>query len=111
MLGYRRHPFTLATSSDGDGEGVTLAAAGELDLATASELRAALDKLRLAGRDVVLDLSSLSYMDSSGIAVLVGALRQAGHDGRTLKVRERLTDQVARILEVTGLRDVLPWAG
>jgi anti-sigma B factor antagonist len=108
VLGHRRHPFALATS--GDGDGVTLSVTGELDLATAPELRTALDELRAARTDVVLDLSSLSYVDSSGLAILVGAVRHAPSNGWGLTVREQLTDDVTQILEVTGLRDALPWA-
>ena len=74
-------------------------AAGEIDLATAPELRAALE--RVAGR-VVLHLDEVTYLDSSGIAVLVAQHHRLTADDGELVLR-RPTATVRRTLELTGL--------
>ena len=52
-----------------------LRVAGELDLLTAPELN---DALHAAGEDVVLDLRDLTFVDSTGLAVLVAHRRARG---------------------------------
>jgi anti-anti-sigma factor len=74
--------------------------AGELDLATAQQFRQVLGEAQQAARMVVLDLRELSFIDSSGIHVILDAAhhaRQAG--GRMLSVRGPA--QVERILTLT----------
>ena len=73
---------------------------GELDLATAPQLREA-----LAGIDapdgVVLELDELAFIDSSGCHALTSYLRGAPDDGRLVFVDP--SPAVARTLELTGL--------
>ena len=83
-------------------EGLTAVnAAGEIDLATAPELRAALE--RVTGR-VVVHLDEVTYLDSSGIAVLVAQQHRLAADGGEL-VLQRPSTFVRRTLELTGLGD------
>ena len=51
---------------------------GEVDLSRAPELRRMLLDCVARGRDVIVDLSRVSYIDSAGIASLVEALQLAG---------------------------------
>jgi anti-sigma B factor antagonist len=62
---------------------VWLAMAGELDVFTAPQLRSALNEAA-PKRDetLVLDLRGLSFIDSSGLAVILGAHERALRDGR-----------------------------
>src|SRR5688572_14514578 len=53
---------------------------GELDLATVETLRAALDAIESAGR-LVLDLRGLSFIDSTGLRLLVALHERAQRDG------------------------------
>ena len=77
-------------------------AAGEIDLATAPELRGALE--RTTGR-VVVHLDEVTYLDSSGIAVpVVQQHRLASDDGEL--VLQRPSPLVRKTLELTGLG---PW--
>ena len=81
---------------------------GELDLATAPALEgpvlAALDE----GREVVIDLRELAFMDSSGVRVLIAAHGHAGDAGeRLVLVRPRGGGTVARILEIAGVGQAL----
>jgi len=94
------------TSTPLDGA-TEVAAAGEVDLATAGELvdavRAALD----AG-DVVLDLQGVTFMDSSGVRALEALLRAADEVDGSLAIRAQLAPNVRQVLTLTGLLDVLP---
>jgi anti-anti-sigma factor len=78
--------------------------AGEVDLGTAPQLAEVLAQFTTGS--VVLDLAGVSFLDSSGLNALVAAHR---HIERR---HERLTIQgagpaVRRVLELTGLDDVL----
>ena len=81
--------------------------AGELDVASASELHRTLRAELAAGMDqVVLDLSAVAFMDSSALRALLSVLND-GDAGRRLVVR-RPSPPVERLLAVTGLGDVVP---
>jgi anti-sigma B factor antagonist len=85
----------------------TVAAAGEIDLATADAFAAGLRE-HLAGGPVLLDLRELSFMDSSGVRVLDALLRDVDREGWSLAVRPELQDSVRLVLEMTGMLNVLP---
>lgn len=81
---------------------------GELDHHTAPELRTALDRA-IDGdgvRDIVLNLSALSFMDSSGIGVLLGRHKKVQSVGGRLVVCG-LGPTVRRIFELAGLLKIL----
>lgn len=96
-------PFS-ATLVSLDGTAV-VALVGELDLGTAPHLVQVLEPLLEAGPEqLILDCSGLSFMDSSGIAVLVTAQHRLGERGRRLTVHSA-TPNVLRVFEVTGMLD------
>jgi anti-anti-sigma factor len=80
---------------------------GELDLASVVALE---ERLSAAERDsparIVLDLSGLTFIDSSGLRVLLLADGRARESGREL-VLTQSTDAVQRVFEMTGARDLL----
>jgi len=77
---------------------------GEIDVATAPQLRAALAALVDGGaRRISLDLTAVGFVDSSGLGVLVGALRKLEEaNGGRLRV-ENVQDGVRKVFEITGL--------
>jgi anti-anti-sigma factor len=82
---------------------VILTVSGEIDLATAPSLAAALDEIEAAsGRSVHLDLAEVTFLDSSGISVLVNCRRRLEDAGGGL-VLHRATPTVRRVLEISGL--------
>lgn len=91
-----------------DDRGVVLELAGELDLESAPELDRRLRQLAAAnsGRPnsgrLLIDLSGLEFMDSSGLAVMVRAQRDASENGHRLALRPGPT-QVQRLFELTGM--------
>ena len=83
--------------------------AGELDLAGAPALERELERL-LSGelQTVILDLEALEFIDSLGLQCLLRAARSSRANGDRLRVLRPTTGQVARVLELTGVGDVLP---
>jgi anti-anti-sigma factor len=81
---------------------------GELDFDVSDQLRAALDAAQEdAPRHVLLGLAGCSFIDSSGLAVLVAAGRALAEHDRQLLLYG-LHGQVRRLLEVTGLTEHEP---
>ncbi len=84
-------------------EGVSvLTVAGELDLSSAPSLKWALTDLLSGGSDsVVLDLTLVTFLDSTALGVLVGVQRRLA-DGRRLAI-VCANPKVLEIVELTGL--------
>ena len=81
---------------------------GVLDLYTASRLREAMLEL-LVGRndpfEIILDVSAVDFIDSSGLGVLVAVLKRLRHIGGDLVVRAP-SPSLRRLLAVTRLDTV-----
>lgn len=96
--------FEIAEESDKDTPILTVR--GEIDVSTAPELRDKLVQVNQQGHStVVVDLSAVTFLDSTALGVLVSGLkrfRSAGGDLR-LVVTGR---SVSKVLEITGLVDV-----
>ena len=77
---------------------------GELDHHNAAPLREAVDKEMLSGGavDMVIDLSRLELMDSSGIGVIMGRLRLVQSLGGRLCV-SGASRSIRKIIELSGL--------
>jgi anti-sigma B factor antagonist len=81
---------------------------GTCDLATAPELKAALQPLLPPEvTDVVIDTSELTFIDSTGLGVILGAMRRLREGAGSLRIAGA-TGTVRRILEVTDLDKVIP---
>lgn len=77
--------------------------AGEVDVSNASKLRDAIDELIAEGvPSVDVDLSQVSYIDSTGIGVLVGAVHRA-HDAGLSLAASNPQRNVARVLDMLGV--------
>jgi anti-sigma B factor antagonist len=76
---------------------------GSLDLATAPTVRAALtDAAEKSSRDLIVDLTQLEFLDSTGLGVLIGAHRRAAE--RNGSFRLIISDgPISRLLNITGL--------
>jgi anti-anti-sigma factor len=99
--------FDLDERADGDRAVVVLR--GELDLATVDEVRARLDALRAANRPVLLDLDELSFMDSTGIRLVLESVRHSEREGWPFAVT-RGSSAVQRIFTAARIDDRLPYA-
>jgi len=86
----------------------TLALTGEVDVYTSPRLKQELIDLIEAGCvDIVVDLDALSFIDSSGLGVLVSGLRRAKEHGGTLRL-VCTNDSILKIFRITGLDKVFP---
>jgi anti-sigma B factor antagonist len=84
-----------------DGNGVTIS--GEMDMSNAGILTDFLTaEIESTGGDLYLNLAGLDFIDSTGLAALLGARRQLAVGGRSL-ILSSPSPAVARVLEVTGL--------
>jgi anti-sigma B factor antagonist len=85
--------------------------AGELDTTTAPDLRDRLQQLYDEGeRKVVIDFEDIAFIDSTGLGVLVGALKRYRKGDGDL-VLSSLGNGARRVFEVTGLIDVFTVVG
>jgi anti-sigma B factor antagonist/stage II sporulation protein AA (anti-sigma F factor antagonist) len=106
MSGVGPPDFSIS-SAERDGR-LVVTLRGELDLATAGDVEEAVLGPVRDGRHVVLDLRELEFMDSSGVRVIVAAHGAAQDgDGRLTIVRAAPGGAVQRVLEISGLEDVL----
>jgi len=84
--------------------GTTVVVRGEIDMATAPQLRDLLNRLVHDGGDsIVLECEHLDFLDSSGIGVLVATTKRLV-DGRTITI-EAPQPHVRKVLELTGVAD------
>ena len=92
-----------------DGGGARLRLAGALDLATVPVLESELRTLREAGvRRLILDLSALSFLDSTGLRLIIERDDDARRDGFSLSLVPG-PPAVQRVFELTGTAARLPF--
>ena len=99
-------PGQLVIDSRREGDSLVLALRGELDLTSAPVFDRELEQVALSnpGR-LVIDLSGLSFMDSTGLRALLQAREQASANQQELALR-RGPRQVQRVLELTKTDEV-----
>src|SRR3954468_19131319 len=83
--------------------GAVVIARGEIDMATSPELRGALRSPEAQAPVVVLDLRAVTFMDSSGLGVIVGQNKRAREQGFRFAVAVGGASEVERILQLSGL--------
>jgi anti-sigma B factor antagonist len=91
-----------------NGQGVMLRVGGEVDLATSPQLHAKLVDLVEVGEagSVVVDLTPVAFMDSTGLGVLLAAHKRARANGRRVLL-VCPGGPVLRVLRLTGMDKVL----
>jgi len=84
---------------------------GEIDVASVVHQRAMLYKAidERPGAVVDVDLREVSFIDSTGLGILVGALRRARGNGGDLRLTRPPAD-LWKVFTVTGLDRVLPFS-
>jgi anti-anti-sigma factor len=80
-------------------DGQTLHVAGEIDMSCSEALRKQLDEALMAGA-LILDMTGVEFIDSSGIREVLRASAQLNGAG---PIRITVSPQVARVFEITGL--------
>lgn len=79
---------------------------GELDMATAGDLRDELLRLAADGAKLVtVDMSDLSFIDSTGLSVLISALKRLRQQGGDMTLKSP-GPSARKVLEITGLTEI-----
>lgn len=96
----------LSVTSAARGDLTVVVVAGEVDVYTASVLREKLsDVIDADHADVVVDLTGVGFLDSTGLGVLVGALKKVrGFGGRLQLVIDQ--EKVLKVFRITALTQV-----
>jgi anti-sigma B factor antagonist len=104
-LGPEQQPaFTVDTvASDG---GIVLRAGGELDMATVDRLRAHIDDAIKDAESIELDMTGVTFIDSTGLRALIMGREAAAAAGREFGVVP--SDAVRKLVELAGLTEFIP---
>ena len=101
-------PPAFSRPVEPDRDRVVVRPSGELDLTTTGVVDRELRELAGAGFDrLMVDLRGLTFMDSSGLALLLQWARTAREDGIVLELYPGAPD-VMRVIDLAGVRDALP---
>jgi len=88
-------------------EWVRLRLVGELDVGSTDAVAERLRELGAASQRVRIDLSTVTFIDSSGVRLLVHALRDSRRDGWELEVDQQLPPQVRRVFNLANLERLI----
>ena len=89
---------------------VVLRPVGELDLATAPEVRERVDELRSSGvKHVIVDLGEVTFCDSTGLRILAELDAESRANGFVMELIPA-TGAVQRLFELTGMTGVFRYA-
>ncbi|WNF36932.1 STAS domain-containing protein [Bacillaceae bacterium IKA-2] len=80
---------------------------GEIDVYTSVKLKEILIPLTdIAENEVIVDLAQVSYIDSTGLGIFIGALKSTHKNNSSLKLIG-LVERVRRLFRITGLDEVI----
>jgi anti-sigma B factor antagonist len=98
--------FSITETVREDGATIVVAT-GDLDLATSPQLALVLTALARQERATVVDLSAVTFLDSSGLAVLLRANTEAARGRWSLKIAPELSEAVALVFRLTSATEIL----
>ena len=98
--------LSIDVTTTGGGTVQLFALGGRLDIATSPSLRATLmEAAERKNHEIVVDLTHLEFLDSTGLGALIGAHKRAAeNDGSVRLVVQE--GQILRLLRISGLLDV-----
>ena len=96
-------PITLDARPRDDHGTVILHGKGDIDAAVAPTLRPRVPALIAGARAVVVDLSAVTFFDSSGVRLLDDIARECGHHNTPLRVVAPPCTPTRRVLEIVGM--------
>jgi anti-anti-sigma factor len=99
--------FAVHTRPHGE-DGVIVAPAGELDISTAPQVRAALAGLEPRPPTLIIDFRELTFLDTSGLQLVLEERQRAAEQNRRLFL-VRGTPELQRLFELAGLDGILPF--
>lgn len=106
MQAERGVEMELSLTSRAEGEFEIIEVGGEIDVYTAPKLREAIVAAVDAGHtNLIIDVQKVEFLDSTGLGVLVGALKRVRADGGSLDI-VCTQERILKIFEITGLDKV-----
>lgn len=99
---FQVHDGLLTVQQTSEGDRLRIALQGEMDLANADTAAAVVREALGSGNSVVIDLAKLEFLDSTGVALLVEAMREGGERLSFLPSEHAA---VSRLLGLTGLEE------
>jgi anti-sigma B factor antagonist len=98
---------TFAVSMRTGADNVVIDLDGEFDMSEVEAFRICFDGVvASSGGDVVIDLTDVTFIDSTAIQALLNARRCLAEQGRDVRL-QHFTSPVARVLDLAGLASVL----
>lgn len=102
-------PSLFEIENEWDGECVRVVTTGELDLATSPQLEQEMRAVLARGaRRVVIDMAKLTFVDSSGLRVLIGLYERSKEDGWELALTSP-SEQARAVFRISGAEEHLPF--
>ena len=108
-LGFKQHQGVISVVPETD-EIVAVCLEGEFDMANARTVGEEIDRTLKRGKDVIVDLSEATFIDSSLIDVLMRAATATRRREQAIVLQHRTAAIVERVLEITRIEQVLPRA-
>jgi anti-sigma B factor antagonist len=99
--------LTVRVISTGD-RAARVLVVGELDLASSEKLDRALTQALTDADEVVLDLSEVSFIDSTGLSTILSGVSTSQLNGGKLTISSSLPPQARKLFELVGMQDALP---
>lgn len=97
--------FELSNESN-EGQSVRIAIKGEIDIYSAPDFKESLyQSINEVQQDIILECRDLSYIDSMGLGILVGALKRVREKGHNIIIRNPRST-VRKLFRITGLDKV-----
>jgi anti-sigma B factor antagonist len=105
-LDQGRSAMELALTARTEGDFEVIEVGGEIDVYTAPRLRESIVTAVDAGHTrLIIDVRKVDFLDSTGLGVLVGALKRVRADGGSLDI-VCTQERILKIFEITGLDKV-----
>ncbi|WP_058301387.1 STAS domain-containing protein [Gorillibacterium timonense] len=105
-MNRKKFDMTVKESSDN----YTIYVSGELDLAVSAEFRSEIEPLLTSDKEVVLDMADLTYIDSTGMGIIIFFLKARKEDGKALSV-QNVPQKIKKLFDLTGITRFLPVHG
>jgi anti-anti-sigma factor len=84
---------------------------GELDMAVTSMLDREMRRAEAGdASQIVLELDELEFVDAAGVRLLLELKARSASSGHKLRMTPAVSEHVQRVFQVTGARDLLPFA-
>lgn len=101
----------MTMCSEREGDVHTISLAGELDLASAEKVQVELERVEAGDAlSIVVDLSELTFIDSTGVRLVLSAHARLCDAGADRLLLLRGPAQVQRAFEICGVESLLPFA-